>query len=55
MQSNFPRKVVLKRLTRYLVFPEYVGPTINALNGMLSGFIFFVDLNHEQKLISCLL
>ena len=36
---------MLKRLTRYLVFPEFTGPTINALNGMLSKFIFFlIDL-----------
>ena len=35
------------RLTRYLVFPEFVGAIINALNGMLSVFIFFIDLIDE--------
>ena len=46
--SNFPRKVVLKKLTSYLVFPDFVGPTVNALNGMLSGFmLFFIYLVHK--------
>ena len=58
MKSNFPLKVVLKILTGYLGFTEFVGPTIIALNGILSGFIFFINLidgDHEQKLISYLL
>ena len=49
---------MLKRLTKYLVFPEFVGPSIDALNGILSGLKFFIDLihsGHEQKLMSCLI
>ena len=49
---------MLKRLTKYLVFPEFVGPSIDALKEILSGLKFFIDLihsDHEQKLISCLI
>ena len=31
-------------LFSFVVFPEFVGPTIHALNGMLSGFIFLINL-----------
>lgn len=58
MKSNFPLKVALKILTGYLGFTEFVGPTIIAVNGILSGLIFFINLidgDHEQKLISYLL
>ena len=35
---------MLKRLTRYLVSPDFVDQTINALNGILSGFMFLIYL-----------
>ena len=38
---------MLKRLIRYLVFPEFVGTTINALNEILSGLVFFIGLIHK--------
>ena len=31
-----------RRLNSYLVFAEFVGPTTNAFNRILSGFIFFL-------------
>ena len=42
---------MLERLTRYLDFPEFLGPTINALHGILSGFIFFVIFSYYSLVI----
>ena len=53
MWWNFPRRVLLKIFTRYLVFPEFVGSTINVLNGLLSVVIFYSG--HEQKFFSSLI
>ena len=48
MYSNLPRKGPHSCFTRNWVFPEFVGPTMRALNGMLFGSMRLAISIHDR-------
>lgn len=49
IKSIFPLKVLLNRFTTYHVCSDFVGPTVNSLNRISSGFILFYILWFNWK------